>query len=620
MAGLDNGVTNLSLPIAQMESALHEYAYSPAKGMAQLHQSLVSVKYISESFLSSPLCHQRILDLLSAVDMLLAQGAPYYKKYHLAFLSATDAITQVIIARQIDAERATQLEALLSAERFCWQVVLSFAEQSSDGPSYTYFEARLGENTNSTISIDAYLERLSTMGRVSFQVDSIKNSVIAGCFSLESVQSLIWLQEKLPELHWKVLSKSNKEPLRELCELVFLPLFQHTSMPRDLRYRLLDRFNYHFKGLFYKQFSEYFSVDAPLLNSANRLVPLAEHLAPIEVDEGCHYLSVRHGGSIYTASLKDTEFSYLSCLGRDCLSYILYQVETNCGVFVFDREECLGTFLVDEGDIFRAEERWFLAMDNSLEAEVLLEMPLFPKGDVFCLFPSAIDKVLVVQQGGRYFAVPYFCIREIEAVASKMPSPRLWVKNIWLSPFSELLIEPWLLNAERLPRISNRRESKREALPTKNGYYSGSVCGRMFWIEASLVLALLPYQTPRTIISRVEEGLESAALLVHDGCCYDRVISELPSNYRLNFSTDDFAFTAILDWMGESIVLSLSSCDWSAVLPEAEYIQDFVAFDNVRNSHNEISTVSYTDCSEVLINKKNFMSFVAGVWPSLLLA
>ncbi|MGO2353156.1 MAG: hypothetical protein ACTH58_00300 [Marinomonas foliarum] len=620
MAGLDNGDTNLSLPIAQIESALHEYAYSPAQGITKLRQTLISVKNISKSLLSSPLYNQRLLDLLSAADGLLAQDAPYKKEYHLAFLSATDAIVQVIIGRQVDEERGTQLEVLLSAERACWQVVLSFVEQSFDGPSYTNFEARLGESTNSTISIDAYLETLSRMGSVSFKLDSVKNSVLTGCFSLVSVQSLIWLQDKFPELRWKALPKSHKKSEKELYELSFLPLFQNVSMSRDLRYRLLDRFNDLFKEKFYKRFSDYFSSDVPLLSSADRLVPLAEHLVPIDVDEGHHYLSIRHGGSVYIASFNGAEFFYLSCLGRDCLAYILYEVETSCGVFVFDREDCVGKFLVNEGDIRRAGERWFFSIDNNHEAEVLLEMPLLSKDDAFCLFPSSIDKVLVVQQGGHYFAIPYFFIRTVEAVSCQMPSPRLWSKNVWLNSLNELLIEPWLLNTERLPEISNWQESKIEDLPTKNGYYSGSVCGRMFWIEASLVSALLPYQTPRTIMSRVEEGYESAALLVHDGCCYDRVVNEMPLDYRLSFSTDDSVFTVILEWMGASIALPLSSCNWSAALPETEYIQDFIALDNMQNGQGEKSTFSYTDCSEILINKKNFVFFVAGVWPSLLLA
>ncbi|MGO3739966.1 MAG: hypothetical protein ACTJGG_10925 [Marinomonas foliarum] len=121
-------------------------------------------------------------------------------------------------------------------------------------------------------------------------------------------------------------------------------------------------------------------------------------------------------------------------------------------------------------------------------------------------------------------------------------------------------------------------------------------------------------------MSRVEEGYESAALLVHDGCCYDRVVNEMPLDYRLSFSTDDSVFTVILEWMGASIALPLSSCNWSAALPETEYVQDFIALDNMQNGQGEKSTFSYTDCSEILINKKNFVFFVAGVWPSLLLA
>ncbi|PYF81750.1 hypothetical protein DFP75_104211 [Marinomonas alcarazii] len=620
MAGLDNGVTNLSLPIAQIESALHEYAYSPADGIAQLQQSLLSIKNLFKSSFPSPLCNQRLLDILSAVDMLLAQGAPYDREYHLAFLSATDAIIQVIIASQIDAERVNQLEALLSAERSCWQVVLSFSEQSYDEPSYKNFEASLDGNTNSLISIDTYLKGLSRVGKVSFQLDSFKNSVVMGRFSLVSVQSLSWLQDQFPDLHWKVLPKNSKETLRELCELSFLPLFQNTAMPRDLRYRLLDRFDVHVKAGFYKGFSDCFRTDVPLLNSANRLVPMAEHVVPIQVEEGRDYLPVRHGGSVYLATLESGQLSYLSCLGRDYLAYTLYEIESSFGTVVFDRAECLGKFLVTEESMHKMGERWMFSMENRLEAEVVFDMPLFSKVDAFCLLPSSIREVLVVQQGGRYFAIPYLFIREIEAVASQMPSPRLWVKNVWLSSLNEPLLEPWLLNAEGLPVISSWQSSKREALPTKNGYYSGSVCGRMCWVEASLVMALLPYQPSKTVTSKVGSRLEFGAFVVHDGRCYDRVISELPFDLGGAFSSDDPAFTVVLEWMGASVVLSLSGCDWSSAVPEADYIQDFVALDNAFNSQRENTSFSYADHGDILITKKNFVSFVAGVWPSLLLA
>ena len=620
MAGLDNGVTNLSLPIAQIESALHEYAYSPADGMAQFHQSLSSVKDVLKSHHFSPLCNLRLLDLLSAVDGVMSLGSPYHREYQLAFLSAADAIIQVTLACQIDAERATQLETLLSAERPCWQVVLSCFKQSFDEPAYTSFEASLSGNSNSPISIDTYLEALSRVGRVSFQVDSLQDSVVMGRFSLVSVQSLIWLQGKFPDLHWKALPKSNKETLRELCELSFLPLFQNISMSRDLRYRMLDRFNDLFKEQFYKRFSDYFRSDAPLLNSANYLVPLVEHVAPIEVDRGCNYLPVRHGGTVYLASLEGEQLSYLSCLGRDGLAYTLYEIESSFGRLVFDRRECLGSFLVTKESLQKVSGRWLFSMDNRLEAEVVLDVFLFSKVDAFCLLPSVIEHVLVVQQGGRYFAIPYFCIREIEAVASRMLSPRAWGKNVWLSAQNELLLEPWLLNSECLPKVSHWQKCKREALPTKNGYYSGVVCGRMFWIEASLVVALLPYQLPKTIISRVGSDIEFSALVVHDGCCYDRVMSELPFDLGGDFSSGDFAFTVVLELTGRTIVLPLATCDWNIAVPEAEYIQDFIALDSASNSQNEKTTAFYSDHSEILITKKNFASFVAGIWPSLLLA
>ena len=623
MARLDNGLADLSLPISTIEIALHDYAYNPQRGLEKLYSALLSLQNASHSRGIHSLYGQRLNSVLTAVDSLLVSGSPYFSHYHSALLSTVDALFQVAMACQFGSDRSQQLDRLLSAERSCWSVVMSIADEKDVSLTYRNYEARLDSTQFNAISVDAYLEAFSSAGRVSFQLDSVTDSLLNGRFLLISVQSLSWLKRRFPSLQWQVLSVNEKEPLRTLCELSFLPLFQNITMSRNSRYRLLALFEERFQTLFYRVFGSYFSFDLTRVDQAERLVPCTNNVVTFEYDENLAYFPIRHGGLLYMGSRTEEDISsYVQCLGRDYLSYFLYEIDTSHGRFVFDQAECLGCYDVVEEDFILDQERIWFKPEQGVKAEVILSVSLISSRDsAFCPLLGGISQVLIVKQEQYYFALPYLLMREIEAVCSMMPAPKSWVKNIWLSHNNAPLLEPWLLSKRTLPQSNVWSEKNKSTLPSKNGYYFGKVYGRMLWVDANLILALLPYEAPSSVVQFEEDGLRSKAFFIHDGRSFDKVIPEEPLYTEDGSFLQNNAFSIILEWMGEPIVLSLVSCDWSVALPESnDYIRDASFIFDDAACGTMINRFASLQEGDLVINKKNYLSFVAGFWPSSSLA
>ncbi|WOD06563.1 hypothetical protein [Marinomonas sp. GJ51-6] len=72
-----------------------------------------------------------------------------------------------------------------------------------------------------------------------------------------------------------------------------------------------------------------------------------------------------------------------------------------------------------------------------------------------------------------------------------------------------------------------------------------------------------------------------------------------------------YAFSAILDWMDETAVLPLESCQWSEVLPDVNDL-------NKMFSGGQKNFIASTQDDVVIIDKTNFLSFIGGLWPSSL--
>ena len=625
MARLDNGIMDLSQPVSDIEIALRDYVYQPRRGLEKFQAALLSLQNATQSHRAFVLFHQRLSSLLTAIDELLLAGSPYYSHYHSAFLSAADALLQVLIAARFAAERAQQFDDLLSSDRSCWSLIRSIASDNDTSLTYRNYEARLEAGQLNVMSVDAYLEAFSSAGRVSFQLDSVKDSQLNGRFSLISVQSLSWLKRRFPTLHWKVLSVNEKEPLRDLCELSFLPLFQNVTLSRDSRYRLLALFEERFKALFYQEFGSFFP-NLINVDQAKRLVPCDNHISTFEQDNHVSYFPVRHGGYVYIGRRgadEESNLFYVKCLGRDYLSYFLYEVDTSFGKIVFAQQECIGRYKVEVGDLLIEGESIYFAPEDHIRAEVILNMPIFAgQHSFYCPLAEGINQLLVVKQGESYFAVPYDSVREREAICVTMSMPRSWVKNIWLTQMGEVLFEPWLLNNKAQPKLGGWPEKNKSSYPAKNGYYSGKLCGRMFWIEAELIMAILPYKKPNEMVCFENDKFHSMAFFIHEGRSFDKVMSLSSESEALSFSKDEMAFSVVLEWMSESVVLPFASFKWSATLTPNGDICDFTlpsdemlkGYENIKNHFDSLPK------GDLVINKKNFLSFVAGFWPTSSLA
>ncbi|UTV98663.1 hypothetical protein KDW99_15580 [Marinomonas rhizomae] len=622
MARLDNGLIDLSLPISNIEVALHDYVYHPRRGLEKLKSALLSLQETSLSNITNRLYYLRLSSFTAAVDELLLSGSPYFSHYRSALLSSADALCQVAMAGQFSNDRSQQLDKLLSVDRSCWALVISIANEKDSSLVYRNYEARLDSTQSNVLRVDDYLEAFSSAGRVSFQLDSVKGSRINGRFILISVQSLSWLKRRFPSLQWQMLSINEKEPLRVLCELSFLPLFQNVTMSRDSRYRLLALFEDRFKTLFYQVFSSLFPLSLNHVDQVGRLVPSVNNVTTFEQDEQLAYFPVRHGGYVYISGRTleaSTETSYVKCLGRDYLSYFLYEIDTSFGRFVFDQQECLGRYEVESGDLFVERESFWFEPKAGVRAEVVLNMPLLsPQYTVCCPLLETINQVLVVKQGELYFALPYLFVREVEAVCSVVSARGAWVKNIWLTQAGAPLLEPWLLGKNEIFQFCIWPEKNKSTHPSRNGYYFGKVYGRMFWIEADLILALLPYKAPFSVGRMEDDELRSMPFFIHDGRCFDRVMSEGLLSEESSSSVDKMSFSVILEWMSEAVVLPFASCEWSATLNASHCVREFSLPSDImmNGDENMKSQLADTQEGDFVINKKNYLSFVAGFWPT----
>lgn len=65
MARLDNGLMDLSLPISNVEIALHDYVYSPRRGLEKLQSALLSLRDVSQLGVVHTLYHQRLNSFLT---------------------------------------------------------------------------------------------------------------------------------------------------------------------------------------------------------------------------------------------------------------------------------------------------------------------------------------------------------------------------------------------------------------------------------------------------------------------------------------------------------------------------------------------------------------------------
>ncbi|MEP3349727.1 MAG: hypothetical protein ABJN96_07215 [Marinomonas sp.] len=599
--------------ITDVEAALHEYACVPQVGLEHFQTLLISFQIEAQLDASDDIFQSRLTSLIAAVDDLLLSGSPYSSDYHVAFLSAADALFQVFVGHQFGPDRVLQLSPLLSLDRPVWAFLCSPSSDGKADPTYSDYSAVLNSEIPKSL-VGESLASLASVGQVSFDVSSSNRELLKGRFALTSAQSLSWLKSRFPDFQWELVSKSYDEnALRDLCEESFLPIFQHSTMPSDERRRFLDVYEKQLTQLFYRAFGSLFTSKIMDIKQASRMVPIVNRMDARlceDVEKGDVALPIRHGGVFYTAVDRcDRAFS-LSCLGRDYLPSFLYEIETVKGRFVFDQAETTGLFSVAIDKLKRVGDTAYFEFDEGVKSQ--FQFNLFGYDSIEVFFASSSHQeidVLVVDQAGQCFALPYHKVREVEGVCSLFNDQKSWAKNVWLDRDGLPYIEPWLIDTRRFSYSSSLITNSLFKPEPKDGYYVGYALAKYYVIEAGLVSALGSYRAPFSYSDLESES--STSFVVQGWRCLERVVTaDLVGDFSLD-RTERYVFSAILDWMGEMAVLPLELCQWSETLPDMNDL-------NKMFSGGQKNFIASTQDDVVIIDKTNFLSFIGGLWPSSL--
>lgn len=623
MVSLNHSAIHLTKSISDVEEALLDYNYYPLRGLSKLQSSLLTMQASTQSDDFHPLFHLRLDGLLASIKKLTDSGSPYDENYHAAFSSASDALFQIVLACQFGIDHSSQLSHLLSAERDCWAKLSNMADVLDKHPVATAYTAFLFADSFSMSSstLEDVLISLSGAGEVSFHLTTSSNPIVGGYFKLITIQSLAWLKSRYPDLNWHGPVRLTEDPLKRLCELTFLPLFQNLTMPRASRAQLLAQFEHDFKDIHYQKFDTLFSGKANSVLNGHIRVPVERDFPRIDFDQSMICFPVHHGGYVYSACLslneqeRNQKVIYTACLGRDFLPHFLYEVSTTFGQCVFDQKDVHGRYAVDESDFQRDGGQLWLSLEG-VRATLLLSLPIFAQNAAaYCLLPHCVSNVIVIAQAGRYFALPYDHIRDVEGVCSRMQSPQAWVKNVWQTPSNVFLLEPLLFHFENAPIIPSKPNRKRFGKKDKSGYYSGRLGELSIWVCAELVSAILPYQSPNQFVWMNDRQFVSTAFIIQDGECFDKVLSQHTCYDSALVLDEPAEFSVVLECEENSVVLPVSDCEWHPSLPDEWVSPSSVRDIDSESKHSKPFDSMLFSQKSAVVTAENFVLFVAEFGP-----
>ena len=623
MVSLNHSAIHLTKSISDVEEALLDYNYYPLRGLSKLQSSLLTMQASTQSDDFHPLFHLRLDGLLASIKKLTDSGSPYDENYHAAFSSASDALFQIALACQLGIDHSSQLSHLLSAERDCWAKLSNMADVLDKHPVATAYTAFLSADSFSMSSstVEDVLISLSGVGEVSFHLTTSLTPMVSGHFKLITIQSLAWLKSRYPDLNWHGPVRLTEDPLKCLCELTFLPLFQNLTMPRASRAQLLAQFEHDFKDIHYQKFDSLFSGKTNSVLNGHIRVPVERDFPRIDFDQSMICFPVHHGGYVYSACryLNEQELNqkviYTACLGRDFLPHFLYEVSTTFGQCVFDQKDVHGRYAVDESDFQRDGGQLWLSLEG-VRATLLLSMPIFASNAaVYCLLPHCVSNVIVIAQAGRYFALPYDHIRDVEGVCSRMQSPQAWVKNVWQTPSNVFLLEPLLFHFENAPIIPSKPNRKRFGNKDKSGYYSGRLGELSIWVCAELVSAILPYQSPNQFVWMNDRQFVSTAFIIQDGECFDKVLSQHTCYDSALVLDEPAEFSVVLECQENSVVLPVLDCEWHPSLPDEWVSPSSVRDIDSESKHSKPFDSMLFSQKSAVVTAENFVLFVAEFGP-----
>ncbi len=621
MSECDLGRVDISFPMADIERAVVSYAITPRSSLLDLRSALDRFAF-NVADLELPIFHQRLASLQHLVTQLIASGSPYRSDCQLVMLTASDALSQLAIAAPLGDDYLQAHSHALSEHHPCWQQLSHLLSQIELVSENFRFEGRITPSSQG--AIEPLLHALAEFGQVSFQVEEIEKEGMSGVFCLESTQTLARLNERFPQLMWRQLEPASAEhsdplsvplindssyltePVKSLMMSGFLSWFHPQKMSYSERNHLLNQYDVMMKEAFYRPFASCLVLSEEGVGEQkedDRLVPF-DGAEQVTLSVGEQAYPVRLGGYYYAAVTNpnkgDWQKPYLSSsLGEDVLLSTLYQINYLSHTYVFDLKESFLHKVAWEALLWRGDVA-YVELAPGQEVRLLLSLEAFSGPDAVCLLfnQQGLQDILIVAVAGCYVAIPFCSVKRVEAFPMLIKHEVKGVKNIWQDKSGQLLLEPWLSEAELNSKNLQKIRTEPVSSTVKKGYYLGRSQKACLIVSAELVADVIANQMPASFFFVSDLEREERSFLASRNQCIEQIaMNTLESGFRETNS--QLGFSVILEDDGVSVALQFVSFDWYEEQPSLEL-----------GSGRELSNNQEHE-GFVVLDRKNYLSFVA---------
>ncbi|SBS26418.1 hypothetical protein MSP8887_00403 [Marinomonas spartinae] len=612
---LENHTPTVFSSLSSLSSALYLYSSSPKQGMIELGKAISLLRQQAKQDVNSLSFLARLELMQEAVESSIRLGAVYDADLYQAFFEASDALEQVIYASSLEGDYSEQALFLLDRQRTCWQVLEASLGRRAYSPVCHYYTEF---KESSRFPLSKILQSLSQIGEVAFHLDSASSEEeLNGIINLKTPQPMAWLQSQYTHLTWRLGVEEESKKTNSVQQITFpaatySSLFLSSYLPRQEHYYVLDTLAAWIHYNVYQAFAECFS---PVnfvgqIEQASRRVPFTDLVHPISFDSPTlSALPIRISGAFWSyfqgekndssSMLSQDKCNALIYLGRDHLSSNVYVVESKHHVFVLDQGDCQGVYPFDPLALYQVdghENKWCYSYQEGRIAQVVFAATTLDEMSEKSAVLEGGKQVVLISQGGKLYAVVCSKVTVSEAVCGYCDCIGQLAKNIWLTSYGDVFLEPWLMeNVSFVNYVAPKRNDIKEA--TKNGYYQLTVSGVSIWLEASLVQAILPYD----VCKKVGE------VLVYGIQYFQRFIRGIGDK--------TVAFSIVIKGLG-GFVIDAQTCVWHEKV-SIEPCEDIASFIVQKETDFVVTLCSNENNKDYILNTRNVDDFVAFVWPAL---
>ncbi|MBJ7555225.1 hypothetical protein [Marinomonas spartinae] len=614
---LENHTSTVFSSLSSLSSALYLYSSSPKQGMEALEKAVSSLRQHTEREFHSPFLLARLELMQEAAVSSVRLGAVYDADLYQAFFAAADALEQVFYASSLEGDYAEQTQFLLDRQRTCWQVLEASLGRRAYSPVCHYYTEF---KESSRFPLNKMLQSLAQIGEVTYRLDSVlSQGELNGIIELKTPQPMAWLQSQHAylTLTWRQCDEVDarkRNPVQQLAFPVatYSSLFLSKHLPRQEHYYVLDALATWIHSNDYQVFAECFSQVHFVghIEQASRRVPFRGLAHPISLKSSTLSASpIRISGAFWVCCqdeqsdpsfmLSQDKHNELVYLGGDHLSSNVYVVESQNRVFVFDQEDCQGVYPFNATALYQADEhenQWcYICQEGRVAKVVFADMTLDGMGDQSAALEGNEQVVLIVQ-GGKLYAVIGSKVTISEAVCGHCDCIGPLAKNIWLTAYGDIFLEPWLMQNTLF--INHIVPKKNNAINMeKIGYYQLNVSGVAIWLEASLVQAILPYKTCKRVGNILIYGIQY----------FQRFIRGIDEQTA--------AFSIVIKALG-GFVIDTETCVWHENI-SAELGEENASFIVQKETDYVVTLCNNENNKDYILNTRNVADFVASVWPTL---